>query len=344
MAPLLCVINDAICARLSPGMDTIETSEVRAFVAVVRAGSFTRAAEQLDTRKAHLSRVVSRLEARLGARLLQRTTRSLALTEIGREVYERCVAILSAMAETVAAAQRTQAAPSGTLKLTAGLEFGVLAVQRFVERYLEIHAGVRAEVDYTNRVVDLVHEGFDVAVRVGALEDSGLAARRLGQVTYGFFAAPRYLERQRAPKRLEDLSKHALVLSTQTRAQRDSWELTRGTERRRLSLAPRLLVSTHLAARDAAVHGLGVALIPSFQAWPFVERGELRPVLPGWGRDPVAVHAVFPSTRFLAPKVRAFVDVALQSFDAVVNAPQTPPGRNVRKRDARPERAAPPRR
>jgi DNA-binding transcriptional LysR family regulator len=299
-------------------MDTIDSEALRAFVAVAEAGSFTRAAEQLRTRKAHLSRVVSRLEARLGARLLQRTTRSLALTEVGRDVFERSVGILVAMEETLRVVRHTQAAPAGTLRVTSGYEFGVLVVGRLVERYLERYTGVRVEAELTNRIVDLVHEGFDVGVRVGPLEDSGLAQRKLGQVGYGLFAAPRYLARRRPPRRVDDLRKHDLVLSTQTRRGPGVWELVRKDERRALPLTPRLLVSTHMAARDAAVAGAGIALLPAFQARPHVESGELTPVLPGWGRDPAPVHAIFPSTRFLDPKVRAFVDLALECFDALV--------------------------
>jgi LysR family transcriptional regulator, regulator for bpeEF and oprC len=301
-------------------MNTIEVAELEAFVSVVRDGSFTKAAERLGTRKAHLSRVVSRLEARLGARLLQRTTRSLSLTEPGREVYERATGILTAIDETVRVVQRTQEAPRGTLRVTCGVEFGLLAVNDWIATYLAKYPEVSVEADLTNRVVDVVHEGFDVAVRVGALDDSHLSARKLGDVDYGLFVAPSYLTHTRAPRTLEELQLHALVLSTQTRTSRGKWELTRGDERLMLAAYPRLLVNTHVAVRDAVLRGVGIGLMPRFQARPFTVTGALREVLPGLGREPVPVHAVYPSRLFLTPKVRAFIDEAVLGFAALIAA------------------------
>ena len=300
-------------------MNTIEVAELTAFVGVVRDGSFTKAAERMGTRKAHLSRVVSRLEAHLGARLLQRTTRSLALTELGGEVYERAVRILAALDETVRVVQKTQEVPRGTLRITCGVEFGLIAVSDWIGAYLTKYRDVRVETDFTNRIVDTVHEGFDVAIRVGNLDDSGLAARKLGNVSYGFFAAPNYLTNRRAPRSPDDLMLHDLVLSTQTRQGRGKWELTRGAERSTLAATPRLLVNTHMAVRDALLQGLGIGLLPRFQARPFVEQGALRPVLKEWGRAPVPVHAVYASALFLSPKVRAFVDEAVVGFERVVS-------------------------
>jgi len=301
-----------------PEMNTIEVADLEAFVNVVRDKSFTKAAERLGTRKAHLSRVVSRLEGRLGARLLQRTTRSLSLTELGREVYERATGILAAIDETVRVVQKTQELPRGTLRVTCGAEFGLLAVNAWIAAYLAKYPEVGVEADLTNRVVDVVHEGFDVAVRVGALDDSGLSARKLGDIRYGLFVAPSYLKQRRAPRSPEELRSHALVLSTQTQKSRGRWELTRGDERLMLAASPRLLVNTHMAVRDAAVRGVGIGLLPEFQAQPFVEKGTLRRVMPGWGREAVPVYAVYPSSLFLTPKVRAFVDEAVVGFSQLI--------------------------
>jgi LysR family transcriptional regulator, regulator for bpeEF and oprC len=317
-------------------MKTIDVPELEAFVNVVRDGSFTKAADRMGTRKAHLSRVVSRLEARLGARLLQRTTRSLALTELGREVCERAVAILTAIDETVRAVQKTQEVPSGTLRITCGVEFGLLAVNEWVGAYLAKYPEVRVEADFTNRVVDVVHEGFDVSVRVGPLEDSGLAARKLGEITYGLFASPSYVKEHGIPRTAEQLNAYDLVLSTQTRRGRGKWELTRGAARLTLTAVPRLLVNTHMAVRDAVLRGVGIGLLPTFQAQPFVTSGALRPILDGWARDSVPVHAVYPSSLFLAPKVRAFVDEAVAGFGRLVGG--KPRGSAPKANAARPHR------
>jgi DNA-binding transcriptional LysR family regulator len=137
--------------------------------------------------------VVSRLEKKLGARLLQRSTRSLAVTEVGRELYERAVGILSALDETEAMIQRTHAEPQGVLRLTCGVELGLLVVNPWIRAYLERYPQVRIDADFSDRIVDLIHEGFDLAVRVGELADSSLSARSLGAITYALYASPKYL-------------------------------------------------------------------------------------------------------------------------------------------------------
>ncbi len=189
----------------------MELSSLETLVKVVQTGSFTRAAEQLHTQKAQVSRVVSQLEAELGVRLLERTTRSLSLTEIGREFFERAVGILGAADDARRAVQKAQGEPRGTLRLSCGVEFGMLAVNRWVRDYLLRHPDVNVDLEMTGRVVDIVHEGFDLAVRVGPLADSSLAARKLGDLHYGLFAAPAYLQRQPPPARPQDLAQHALI-------------------------------------------------------------------------------------------------------------------------------------
>jgi LysR family transcriptional regulator for bpeEF and oprC len=145
----------------------METSELTAFVKVVQSGSFTRAAESMGTQKAYLSRVVTQLEQKLGVRLLERTTRSLSLTEAGREIFERAVGILGAMEDVERVAQQTLAEPRGTLRLTCGVEFGMIAVSRWISDYLARYPLVNVESDFTGRIVDIVHEGFDLAIRIG---------------------------------------------------------------------------------------------------------------------------------------------------------------------------------
>lgn len=292
-------------------MAPIDVNQLGVFVAVVRAGGFTRAAERLGTHKAHVSRTVSRLEARLGVRLLQRSTRALAVTEVGRELFERATSILSAIDETEAAIAQTQGEPRGVLRLSCGVEFGLLAVNGWIAGYLRRFPEVRVEADFSNRVVDLIHEGFDLAVRVGPLADSGLAARRLGEVDYALYASPDYLRARPAPGAPAELDGHALIHSPSGQG---GWRLLRGAEAAEVTAAPRLSVNNNLAARDATAAGMGIALLPVFQARPLAEAGGLVEVLPGWRRPPVPVHAVFASSRFLSPKVRLFVDHARAAF------------------------------
>ncbi len=291
---------------------TINFDDLQSFVAVVRGGSFTRAAEMLETQKAHLSRVVTRLETRLKVRLLQRSTRSLALTEAGRELYERASTILAALEETQSVMEHSQGQPWGSLRVTCGEEFGTLVVVPWLALYLQRYPEMRVETELTNRVLDILHEGFDVAVRVGTLEDSGLSARKLGQITYSFYASPKYLKEKTLPALPGDLSDHDLVIFG---AAGSAWQLVRKEESVTLKPKARFQANNNLAARYCAVQGLGIALLPDFQATPLVAQGLLRPLLKGWGRTPVPVHAVFSSSRYLSPKVRAFIDLAKDQFD-----------------------------
>lgn len=291
----------------------MDIPELQAFVKVVQAGSFTRAAETLGTQKATLSRTVSQLEARLGVRLLERTTRSLSLTEIGRELFERAVGILGAVEDAERLVQQIHAEPRGVLRLTCGVEFGMLAVSGWIDGYLAQYPDVSVEADFTGRLVDLVHEGFDLAIRIGPLEDSRLAARRLGSLEYGLFASPAYLARRGTPATPQELAAHTLLVFS-AGAHRGGWKLQRDGEEIRVDNAGRLRVNNSFAVRDAALSGLGIAQLPLR-----VARGAgdaLVRVLPGWAPPAVPVHAVFPSNRFLTPKVRAFVDLAVSAFDA----------------------------
>jgi DNA-binding transcriptional LysR family regulator len=297
----------------------MELSELAAFVKVVQAGSFTRAAESLGMQKANLSRVITNLERKLGARLLQRTTRSLSLTEIGREIFERAVGILGAVEDTERVAHKMLSEPRGTLRLTCGVVFGMIAVSRWISEYLERHPQVAVECDFTGRIVDIVHEGFDLAIRIGNLTDSSLAARRLGELRYGLFASPEYLARRGKPRVPEDLSRHEL-LRFSGGSHRHGWTLKRGTVEHRVEAAGRLRINNSFAVRDAAVRGLGIALLPLAVVTERRQPGELVRVLPDWQPPAVPVHAVFPGTRYLTPKVRTFIDHAVEAFDRVAGS------------------------
>lgn len=291
----------------------MDLPSLQAFVKVVQTGSFTRAAQALDTQKAHLSRVVSQLERELGVRLLQRTTRSLSLTEVGRELFERAVGILASVEDAQRAVQSVHGEPRGTLRLSCGVEFGMIAVSAWIGQYLARHSQVRVDADFTGRLVDIVHEGYDLAIRVGPLADSSLAARKLGELAYGLFAAPHYLARRDTPKQPGDLLAHE-VLAFAGGSHQATWTLLRQGQATRVELQPRLKANNVFAVRDAAVHGLGVALLPLMVATPAIERGDLHAVLPEWAPPPVPVHAVFASARYLTPKVRSFIDLAVQAM------------------------------
>jgi LysR family transcriptional regulator, regulator for bpeEF and oprC len=284
---------------------TLNTDHLRLFLTVLAAGSFTRAADLVGSDKAHVSRVISRLEDQLGTRLLNRSTRSLSPTDAGQELATRARAILDALKEAEEALKGRADQPRGRMRITCGYEFGLLAVNGWVRAFLDRWPGVSVEVDFTNRVADIVHEGFDLAIRVGQLPDSDLVARRLGEVDYGFYAAPSYLDWHGVPDHPSDLSAAGFIGFTGSPA-----EVAYGAETSSLPSGPRYVANTNMAVRDMAVAGLGVALLPCFQAAPFVEAGQLAPVLSGWSRPPVEVHAVIPTSRLMSATTRAFIDLA----------------------------------
>ena len=291
----------------------MQFEQLRAFVKVAQTGSFTRAAELLGLQKSHLSRTVTQLEARLGVKLLERTTRSLRVTEVGREVLERATGILDSVDDTQRLVQNIHVEPRGSLRLTCGVEFGMIAVNAWVNAYLAAHPRVTAEVEYTSRVLDLVHEGFDVAIRVGALEESRLAARRLGDLRYGLFASPAYLARHGRPADIDDLARHPLLVFNPG-PRRAGWQLRRGTESTRVDADARLRVNSGFAVHDAVLAGLGIGRVPLLIARAALAARQVVRVLPQWEPEPTPVHAVFPSQRYLTPKVRAFIDLAVAHY------------------------------
>ena len=291
----------------------MELSELTALVKVIQTGSFTRAAEVMGTQKAHVSRTITNLEKKLGVRLIQRSTRSLSLTEVGREIFERAVGILGAIEDTERVAQRILAEPRGVLKLSCGVEFGMIAVNRWVNGFMKDHPQVSVDADYTSRVVDLVHEGFDLAIRLGELPDSRLTARKLGELEYGLFASREYLKRRGIPNSADDLAQHDLLIFS-SGSHRGGWMLSENGVSQRVNHTARLIVNNSFAVCDAARSGLGIAQLPLVVANDAVEKNELIPILQKVKLATVPVHAVFPSSRYLTPKVRAFIDYAIINF------------------------------
>jgi len=293
----------------------VTLEQLRIYVKVIEAGSFTLAAERLDTPRSHISRVIAQLEAELGVVLLERTTRTRSITEAGREVYERAVGILGAVDETLRATQRLHEEPRGLLRLTCGVEFGMITLGSWIEDYVARYPHVAVEVEYTSRELDLVHEGFELAIRSGPLPDSRLVARPLGRLDYGLFASPAYLEARGCPQAPHDLEQHDLVVFTGG-AVKAGWTLHHPGHEAAVSVkaSARLRVNAGSGVRDALLKGLGVGQMPWVMADEAVARGTLKPVLMPWHPTPVEVFALYPSSRYLTPKVRTFIDLALEKF------------------------------
>lgn len=288
---------------------TIEFSEMKAFVAVVKDGSFTAAAERLNTDKARVSRIISRVEEKLGVQLLTRSTRSLNVTEIGKNYYERAVAILSAAEAAEVAVAQKNGIPRGLLRVTAGSEFGTAIVDSWISKFLVLHPLINVETLYTNHQVDLIHEGIDVAVRIGHLPDSELSARKLGTINYSLYASSKYCQVDGYPKTVDALSSHKLIMKNSRG--KACWELERNADKVLFEGQPRASVNSILSALNLSLAGIGIAQLPDFIAQRHAEAGDLVQILSEWKLPSQPVHLVFASSRFMDPKVRSFIDFCI---------------------------------
>lgn len=287
---------------------------MRAFAAVAERGSFASAARALGISRAMASRHVQDLEAHLGARLLDRTTRRVAPTEAGRVYHERCAAILAELAEAESAIGALQARPSGRLRVNAPVSFGALHLAAAVADYMAAHPQVSIELVLNDRMVDLVEEGYDVAIRIGRLAPSSLVARRLAPCRLVACAAPSYLRRAGVPRAPADLAGHECLGYTYAPG-RDTWRFVGpGGEEESVRVRGRLDCNNGDALRAAAVHGAGIVVLPVFIVGQDLAEGRLRRVLPRHEAPPIAIHAVRPQGRHLSAKVRSFIDFLVPRF------------------------------
>jgi DNA-binding transcriptional LysR family regulator len=288
-----------------------DLNAVLMFVAVVDAGSFTGAAKRLGIAKSRVSRKVAELEARLGVRLLHRTTRSSRLTDLGRDYYERAKPIIEALEAAERVITEGQAEPQGELRVAIPLGFGFLgsAFARFAQQYPR----VRLRVHCSDQLFDLIAGGFHVAIRAGDLADSSLVGRRLGTAPRVLVASSAYLEQQPAPATPDALSGHACLLFSAGHAPQ-TWRLTRDARSVDVQVSGALIANDYDLLREAALAGLGIVSLPVFRCADHIRLGQLQRVLGDWHTEDIPIHAVYPSTRQLVPKVRAFVDTLVTHF------------------------------
>lgn len=292
--------------------------DLRAFVQIAQNSSFSKAAVALGVPKATLSRRLAQLERDLGVALLLRTTRSVQVTDAGRAFLPEAAAVLAALDDATGRLRGVGRAPHGRLRLATDETFGGTVLSPLLAEFAVTHPAIDLEVELTRRTVDLAYEGFDFAVRVGALTDTSQSARRLGALRQGLYASPAYLEHADRPRYAHELAEHpALQCVGADSAPR--WILTDGAQTLEVPIRPRLRANDHRVLCDAAVAGLGVALCAEAVAASAVAAGRLERLLPEWGAPEIVVHAVFPSQRVLAPKVSTCVEflVARLARDAV---------------------------
>jgi DNA-binding transcriptional LysR family regulator len=290
------------------------------FAAVAEARSFAAAARRLGRSPAAVTRAVAALEQRLGARLLNRTTRAVALTDVGARALDATRRALAAFEELegVAATERQEA--RGRLGVTAPVVFGRLHVLPVVETFLRDHPAVTVQLVLLDRVVSLVDEGLDVAVRLGDLPDSSLRAIRVGEVRRGVYASPKYLRANGTPRTPQGLARHACVACSALTPVPDRWTFERDGRSFVVPVSSRLVVNTAEAAIDAAVAGLGPTCVLSYQVDAHVRSGRLERILGTFEPPAVPVQVVMPAGRFVTPIVRAFVERSVEALRATLES------------------------
>ncbi|WP_179378084.1 LysR family transcriptional regulator [Jannaschia marina] len=289
-------------------------SEMEAFATVVDQGGFTDAAKKLGISKSAVSKHVSSLETRLGARLLNRTTRRVSPTEIGLAYYDRARRVLNDAGEADALVTSMQSAPSGMLRVSVATDFGVNHLSPILGGFLHEYPDITVNMVLDNRFVELISEGFDLAVRIGDLEDSSLRARKLAETHRQMIASPEYLEEYGRPQRIDDLNEHKL-LHYSNQANGSVWRLTAPSgEKRQVRSAGWLTVNDGQSLLNAAMGGLGIAFLPDFLYAEAMKEGKLVPAIEGMAPETQGIYAVYPPGRYTQPKVRAFIDFLVESF------------------------------
>ena len=284
------------------------------FVAVAEQQSFAEAARQVGRSPASVTRAVAALEERLQTRLFNRTTRSVALTDAGARYLESCRRLLAAYDELEAVNSGERVEPRGRINVTAPVMFGRLHVLPLVQSFLDEYPQVDCRLLLLDRVVSLVDEGLDLGVRIGQLRDSSLLAVRVGQVRRIVCAAPQYLARNGVPATPRDIASHRVVACTAVTPIPDRWSFHGPNGITSTPVTPRLVVNTTAAAVDAALNGLGLTCIRSYQAEPHAAAGLLQTVLVEYEPPPAPIHIVHPGGRHLPAKVRLFLDHAAEGL------------------------------
>jgi len=289
-------------------------TEMEAFATVVDQGGFTDAARKMGISKSAVSKHVSSLEARLGARLLNRTTRRVSPTEIGLAYYDRARRVLNDAGEADALVSSMQSDPSGQLRISVATDFGVNHLSPVLGEFLAEFPEITVNMELNNRYVELISEGFDMAVRIGELEDSSLRARKLTETNKRMIASPAYLEKFGRPQKIDDLNDHKL-LHYSNQSTGNLWKLTAPSgEKRQVRTAGWLSVNDGQSLLNACIAGLGIAYLPSFLFADAMRDGLIEDAIPDLPVETQGIYAVYPPGRFTQPKVRAFIDFLAHSF------------------------------
>jgi DNA-binding transcriptional LysR family regulator len=287
--------------------------EMKVFAAVVEAGSFTGATEPLDMSKAAVSRYVAELEERLGVRLLHRTTRRLSPTTEGEIFYARCRELLGNLDEAEAEISSRNGEASGLLKVNVPVTFGLMHLASLWPAFLARHPKLALDITLSDRVVDLVEEGFDVAVRIGQLAPSSLISRKLASTRMVLCASPRYLREHGEPVHPEDLLRHA-VISYSLFSSGENWSFSGPEGEATVKVVPRVRTNSGDTCRAAALQDQGIIFQPTFIVGADLAQGTLREIMTDYRSIALGIYAVYPSRKFVSPKLRLLIDFLVEAF------------------------------
>lgn len=280
-------------------------TDMEIFARVVTAGSMSAAGREMGLSPAVVSKRIRRLEERLGARLMQRTTRQIALTEEGQGFYERLVGILASIEEAEAFVSRRNTKPRGTLRVSAPTSFGRMHIAPHLGRFMETNPDLTVNLTLSDEFVDLVGDGYDLAIRIAELENSSLIARRLADARRVLCASPDYLDRHGIPRSISDLENHNCLFATH----QDIWRLEGPDGSIQARVSGNIQTNSSEVVTEAALAGLGISLRSTWDIGQHLQNGALRMILPDYCTSQrVGIYAVYPSRRFLPIKVRAFID------------------------------------
>ncbi|MBA6251031.1 MULTISPECIES: LysR family transcriptional regulator [unclassified Colwellia] len=273
------------------------------FVYVAENESFTLASKKMAISTAQVSRQISALEKRLNIKLFYRTTRKVSLTEEGRVFYQHCRSVLDGLDAAERAITNLQSKPQGKIKLTAPVAYGEKQILPLVNNFIKQYSDVEVSAYLSNRQIDIVEEGYDLAIRLGKLSDSTMMAKKLGKRTNYLCASPQYLEKQGVPHSISELSQHSCLLGTL-----DYWHFRESDREKSIRVTGRLRYNNGYSLMDAALKGLGIVQLPDYYVQQRIESGELVSLLDNYRAPDEGIWAIYPQNRHLSPKIRLLVD------------------------------------
>ncbi|MBY0515385.1 MAG: LysR family transcriptional regulator [Bacteriovoracaceae bacterium] len=299
----------------------MDLNEISVFIQVVKEGSFSKAAKKLGMPNSTVSSKVSSLERRLATTLIQRTTRQLKVTAAGEAYFEKCNLSLQEIQNAEREVLSTQLAPQGLIRMTAPVELGSKVLPPVISRYLSKFQNVQVKLELSDNVTDLISHNFDVALRIGKLQDSTLVARKVGVIQYALFATPEYLKKNARPKHPRDLRQHSCLAFNPGRSDFGSveWKLESKSGPTKISIPHRVELNNLSALKSLLMLGNGIAFFPAFLIKDELARGEVVRVLPEWSSSSKPVHLVYPPQKHLPPRLSEFLKQAFEMIPTLIN-------------------------